>query len=202
MTSEERREARYKRRVERRANSKREFCADCDSFQAVFSYSNLYSEYRKCRRGVSWKASVQKYITQAPLRVLETHDRLMNGKWRSGGFYEFDLNERGKTRHIRAVNIDERIVQGCLCDNALIPVLGRSFIFDNGASRKGKGYHFAIRRCCRHLRDHYRRHGCKGYILQFDFRKFFYNVSQYKNNYYCSIGYNFYMKEELIPFFQ
>ena len=139
MTSEERREARYKRRVARRAEIKRKNCAACDCFQAVFSFSNLYREYRKCRRGVSWKASVQKYITQAPLRVFETHNRLMNGKWRSGGFYEFDLNERGKTRHIRAVNIDERIVQGCLCDNALIPVLGRSFIFDNGASRKGKG---------------------------------------------------------------
>lgn len=177
MTSKERREARYKRRVKRRADAKKKACADCDDFKSVFSYANLYRQYRKCRRGVSWKASVQKYVTQAPLKVLQTHDRLMAGKWRSGGFYEFDLNERGKTRHIRAVNIDERVVQGCLCDHALTPVLGRTFIYDNGASQKGKGYHFAIRRCCAHLQKHYRKYGREGYILQFDFRKFFDNVS-------------------------
>lgn len=69
MTSEERREARYRRRVAKRAAKKAKACASCDNFDEVFSYEHLYKSYRKCRRNVAWKASVQKYITQAPLLV-------------------------------------------------------------------------------------------------------------------------------------
>lgn len=177
MTSEERREARYQRRVARRAAKKAAACSSFDDFNEVFSYEHLYRSYQMCRRNVAWKASVQKYITQAPLLVRQTFERLQQGKWRSSGFYEFDINERGKQRHIKSVTIGERVVQRCLCDHALVPMLGRTFIYDNAASLKYKGYHFAIRRLCQHLREHYHKHGNKGYILLFDFRKFFDNVS-------------------------
>ena len=176
MTSEERKEARYKRRVERRAAKKEKCCASFDDYEEVFSYKHLYDAYKKCRRNVSWKASVQKYITQAPLFVNQTHKQLMDGKFRSKGFYEFDLNERGKIRHIRSVTINERVVQRCLCDYALVPMLSRTLIYDNSASLKGKGYHFAVRRVCQHLREHYRKYGTEGYVLLFDFKKFFDSV--------------------------
>ena len=177
MTSEERREARYRRRVAKRAAKKAAACAECDDFDKVFSYEHLYRSYQRCRRNVAWKASVQKYITQAPLMVQQTYERLQQGKWRSSGFYEFDINERGKLRHIKSVTIGERVVQRCLCDYALVPMLGRTFVYDNAASLQYKGYHFAIRRLCQHLREHYRKHGTEGYVLLFDFRKFFDNVS-------------------------
>lgn len=177
MTSEERREARYRRRVKRRAEKKEKKQSGCDDFDQVFSYGNLYQSYKKCRRGVAWKASVQKYITQAPLLINQTYERLQDGTFRSSGFYEFDLNERGKLRHIKSVTINERVVQRCLCDYALVPVLGRTFVYDNGASMEHKGYTFSIKRLCQHLREHYRKHGTDGYILLFDFSKFFDNVS-------------------------
>ena len=177
MTSEERREARYQRRVAARLEKKRTACAEYDDFRTVFSYANLYRSYKCCRRGVAWKASVQKYITNAPLNLLHTFKELENGKFRSPGFYEFDLYERGKHRHIRSTVINERVVQRCLCDNALVPMLGRTFIHDNGASMKNKGYDFAVRRITQHLHEHYRQHGNAGYVLLFDFSKFFDNVS-------------------------
>lgn len=177
MTSKERKEARYQRRRAKRIQKKQEKYGLCDEFESVFSYANLYKSYRKCRKGVAWKASVQKYITQAPLLVEQTHQALHNGKFRTSGFVEFDINERGKTRHIRSVTINERVVQRCLCDNALMPMLARSFIYDNGASRINKGYSFAIRRLTQHLHEHYRKHGTEGYILLFDFRKFFDSIS-------------------------
>lgn len=177
MTSEERREARYRRRKEKRAAKKAANCTNYDNFDEVFSYEHLYQAYRKCRRNVAWKASVQKYITQAPLLVNQTYERLQQGKFRSTGFCEFDIHERGKQRHIKSVTVGERVVQRCLCDYALVPMLGRTFIYDNAASLKYKGYHFAIRRLCQHLREHYRKYGKDGYILLFDFRKFFDNVS-------------------------
>lgn len=177
MTSEERREARYRRRVERRAANKARHNASHDSFDKVFSYCNLYQSYRLCRKGVAWKASVQRYITQAPLNVMRTHWLLMQGRFRTSGFSEFDLIERGKPRHIKSVTIGERVVQRCLCDHALVPVLTRTFIHDNGACMEGKGYSFSIRRLTQHLREHYRKYGQEGYILLFDFSRFFDNVS-------------------------
>ena len=177
MTSEERREARYRRRVERRKKKKETFFFRIDNFDEVFSYEHLYQAYKKCRKNVSWKSSVQKYITQAPLLVWQTYNRLRQGKWKSKGFFEFDVCERGKQRHIRSVTMEERVVQRCLCDYALVPALSRSFVYDNGASLRDKGYHFTLRRLCQHLREHYRKHGNEGYVLLFDFRKFFDNIS-------------------------
>lgn len=177
MTSEERREARYQRRKARRAEKKAAQCAMCDNFDWVFSYEHLYLSYKMCRRNVAWKASVQKYMTQAPLNVLQTYTRLMNGKFKTTGFFEFDIMERGKKRHIRSVTISERVVQRCLCDYALVPVLCRTFVYDNGASMKNKGYTFASKRLTQHLHEHYRKYGQDGYILLFDFSKFFDRVS-------------------------
>lgn len=173
MTSEERKELRYQRRAAARRAKKESGCKIFDDYATVFSYGNLYRAYRCCRRGVSWKSSVQKYIANAPLNVYQTHKRLETGRYKSPGFYEFDLFERGKQRHIRSTVISERVVQRCLCDNALVPMLGRTFIYDNGASMKNKGYDFAVRRITQHLREHYRKHGREGYVLLFDFSKFF-----------------------------
>ena len=138
MTSEERREARYQRRIAKRMAKRNQSRAFCDDFNIVFSYENLYRSYKKCRRNVAWKASVQKYITQAPLMVNQTYEKLQAGKFKSSGFYEFDINERGKIRHIKSVTIAERVVQRCLCDNALVPMLSPTFIYDNGASLENR----------------------------------------------------------------
>ncbi len=177
MTSSERREARYQRRKAKREAQKKAHYGQCDNFDQVFSYSNLYKAYKNCRKGVCWKASVQKYVTQAPLYISNTYKQLQAGTYKSPGFFEFDIFERGKHRHIKSTIIGERVVQRCLCDNALIPILQRTFIYDNGASMKDKGYHFSRRRLVTHLQKHYRKHGQEGYILLFDFSKFFDNVS-------------------------
>lgn len=177
MTSEERHELRYQRRKAKREAKKIEKYKDCMDFEKVFSYENLYKSYKLCRKNVGWKASTQKYVVQAPLFVYQTQEKLFKGKYRSGGFFEFDLYERGKKRHIRSVKINERVVQRCLCDNALIPVIARSFIYDNGATLPGKGYHYAVNRLETHLHRHYHKYGTEGYVLLFDFSKFFDNVS-------------------------
>lgn len=169
MTSEQRHAARRKRREEKRRQKKAEFMLDYDDFDKVFTFDHLYKSYEKCRRSVSWKSSVQNYIAQAPLKVNSTLKELREGKFRTDGFYEFDIYERGKVRHIKSVTMRERVVQRCLCDYALTPVLSRTFIYDNGASLPDKGYHFSINRIQEHLREC----GRDGYILLFDFSQFF-----------------------------
>lgn len=173
ITSAERHEKRYQRRKAAReaARAKRNHLSD--NYSEVFTYENLYDAYKKCRRNVSWKASVQRYISQAPMNVYNTYLQLQRGKYKSPTFFEFDIYERGKKRHIKSTNIRERVVQRCLCDNALVPVLGQTFIYDNGACMKDKGYDFAIRRMDCHLQKYLRKYGTEGYIAKCDLSSFF-----------------------------
>jgi hypothetical protein len=110
--------------------------------------------------------------------IVETRRKLIAGESIQRGFVEFTLRERGKIRHIKGVHISERIVQKCLCDYALVPILSNPLIYDNGASIKGKGLHFALRRLVAHLSRFYRKNGRSnnGYALLIDFKKFFDNI--------------------------
>lgn len=176
LTSEERREIRYRNRRAKRDAKRQERLERIGSYEAVFSYANLYAAYRQCRKGVAWKASVQKYIATAPLALANARQRLMTDTFKSPGFHEFTIRERGKERHIRSTVISERVVQRCLCDFALIPALSPSFIYDNGATQRNKGFHFSLKRLNVHLQRHYRQYGTEGYILLFDFSKFFESI--------------------------
>ena len=88
-------------------------------------------------------------------------------------FVEFELNERGKKRHIKSLHISDRVLQRALCDYILEPSIRKYLIYDNGASIKGKGIDFTKRRLVTHLHKYYSKHGSEGYILLCDFKKYF-----------------------------
>jgi hypothetical protein len=93
------------------------------------------------------------------------------------GFVEFDLRERGKVRHIKSIHISERVVQKYLCDQVLVPILSNGLIYDNGASIRGKGTHFALKRFTSHLSKYYRQGKTnEGYALLIDFSGYFDNI--------------------------
>lgn len=175
MNSSERKEARYQRRKAKR-NQKRLNLLEKYNFESVISPDNLYKAMLDSRRGVHWKASVQRYNMNQLKNIFKAHNDLQAGNDIRRGFIEFVLTERGKTRHIRSVHFSERVVQKSLCNNALIPHLIRSLIYDNGASIEGKGIHFAINRVKTHLRRHYKEYGTEGYILTLDFVNYFGNI--------------------------
>lgn len=172
MTSKERHEARYQRRKAKRdlAKAKRN---EGHTFDVVVSQSSLRKAFYSARKGVNWKASVQRYGMNVLRNTEHTSYRLKKGDDISRGFIEFDLCERGKTRHITSVHISERVVQKSVCDNGIVPVMEQSLIFDNGASRKNKGTDFARDRLKKHLREYYRKYGNDGYILLGDCHDFF-----------------------------
>lgn len=159
---------------------KRGICEMILDYKSLFSFKHLYEAYQECRKGVSWKPSTQKFIAIAPLQIYKLWKKLTTRKWKSKVSYEFNIFERGKLRHIRATSMAERIVQRCLCDYCLLPIFTKTLIYDNGASLKGKGYTFSIRRCTQHLQEHYRKYGANGYILQYDFKGFFDSIDHDK----------------------
>ena len=177
MNSKERHEIRYQRRKAKRLEKKRKLQEQYGDFDKVFSFKNLYYAFSKCRKGVMWKSSTKRYKANLLRNTYDLYTQLHDGTYRSKGFYEFDIIERGKPRHIRSVHISERCVQRTLCDESIIPLLERSLIYDNGASMKNKGIDFAIRRIETQLHRHYRKYGSEGYILQFDFKSFFDNIN-------------------------
>ena len=174
MTSTERHEARYRRRVAARLDRRRAAQA---SFDDVFTFDHMYRSYQRCCNNVRWKASVQSYSANALVNVRKKQIEILTGHEKTMGFVEFDICDRGKQRHIMSCHISDRVPQRTLCDYCMVPQLSRTFIHDNGASLPGKGMDFALDRLNAHLRQHYRRNGISGYILQMDFAGFFRNIS-------------------------
>ena len=175
MNSIERKQARYHRRKAKR-EAKRLERVENNTFDLVIDPDRLYKAAKDSRRGVMWKASVQRYWMNILRNVYKTRNDLLNGNDIRRGFIEFEISERGKVRHIRSVHFSERVVQKSLCTNALIPHLLPSLVHDNGASVTNKGIHFAVKRLKTHLCRHFRRYGREGYVLLVDFRKYFDNI--------------------------
>lgn len=179
MTSiENRKEKRYQRRKSARVQKKKLRYGGNDDFNNIITYNSLYNANNKSVKNVIWKSSVQRYQMNL-LRNLEmTRADLAAMKNISKGFVEFDIWERGRTRHIRSVHFSERVVQRSLCDNALVPMLSRNLIYDNGACLPGKGVDRAMNRLTAHLQQFYRANGFSndGYAVIFDFSKYFDNI--------------------------
>ena len=177
MTSEERRENRYQRRKSSRLEKKQAEIGKYDDFERVASLDSLYEAAKEASQGVDWKASVQRYNSLLLFNISKTRTELLTGKDIRRGFICFDICERGKLRHIKSVHFSERVVQKSFCKNVLYPTFTRSLIYDNGASQKGKGTHFATKRLVTHLRRHFRKYGREGGILLIDFSDYFGNIA-------------------------
>lgn len=181
MTSNEKRhEARYQRRKAKREARQKERYGACDDFDEVFTFEHLYASARQCFRGVGWKGSTQRFRANTVLNVSKLHAQLHGGGYKTKGFHEFDIIERGKPRHIKSIHISERIVQRCLCDYSLVPLMERGLIYDSGACIRDKGVAFSVKRLKKHLRDYTKEHGTEGYVLRIDFSHYFDTVNHEK----------------------
>lgn len=147
-----------------------------NEFEILTDLDNLYDSFIKCRKGTDWKASVQYFEANLFKNLNHLKNELETGAYRQKPFFEFDLNERGKTRHIKAMNIADRVVQRTLCDKVLNPILFKSLVYDNAASVKGKSIQFSRDRIKVHLQRYYRKYGNTGYVLLIDFSKYFDNI--------------------------
>lgn len=149
-------------------------------FQRVYDSNSLYDAFRLSQKESYWKCSCQKYEYNLLRNIFKTKKNLISGTYQQMPFYEFDINERGKHRHIKSLHISDRVVQRSFCDNSLIPATRSKLVYDNGASIKDKGISFARKRIVVHLRKFYNEFGNDGYILQIDFKKFFDSIPHKK----------------------
>ena len=165
MTSEQRREARYRRRQTRRQAKRKAHSDALGPIEEVFSYRAMFFYDRKCCNGVRWKASTQRFEMHLFSGTAKRRRKILNGTWKPGKTAHFTLKERGKVRPIDAPHIEDRQVYKVLTKKVLVPLYVPSMIYDNKASQKGGGLHFHYRRLAKHLRDHYRKHGLEGALF-------------------------------------
>ena len=175
MNSEERRAARRARREEKRAAKRRKRLRDC-TLENVASLDSLVVAANQSARGIRWKSSVIRYHLDTLGNASKSRGQLLRGEDIHTGFVRFYVMERGKLREIAAVKYPERVIQKSVNQNALMPSIRDSLIYDNSANVKGRGTSFAVNRLVYHLTRHYRKHGREGYILLGDFKGFFASI--------------------------
>ena len=142
-------------------------------FQLLLDFNILYDSFQECKKSVDWKGSYQRYEANLFYNLNSLRKDLESGKYKPDKFVEFDINERGKTRHIKSPSIRDKVLQRAICDYILEPIIYPKLIYNNGASIKDKGVEFSRKQLHKHLRKYYKEYGNEGYILLCDFKSFF-----------------------------
>ena len=133
--------------------------------------------YKSSAKASRKRPATQRWMSDLSANARKEQIKLKNGTWKSRGFNNFTIKERGKWRNIQSVHISEKGIQNSLCNNCLIPLIRPHLIYDNGASLKGKGTAFALNEFEKHLREHYRKYGRAGGIYFYDFSGYFSNIN-------------------------
>lgn len=167
-------QARIARDKAKKLQKKQEQATEYGDFDKVITQQNLLKSLNKRLRGTSWKGSVQAYVSHFIVKNNRAKKTVCAGKIpASFTVRSMVLSERGKRRNIQMVDIESRVIQGCFCDNSLLPILQPTLIYDNPASIKGKGVGKARERLACHLQREIRESGCEFWVLVFDFKSFF-----------------------------
>ena len=159
---------------------------EVDDFGILTDFKNLHTAHKSCRKGKRWKDSVAIYDIRGLERTSALKDLLVTGRYRLSPYNCFTINERGKKRDIKSIKYHDRVVQKCLMDNILTPVVQPTFIDTNCASQKGKGTDYALKKLREDMQAYFRKHGTDGYILICDMHHYFDSIPhELLNDYYA-----------------
>lgn len=166
------------RRRERREKRRRELSRQSletvpKTLEDVFSFRNLYRAARVCAKGTLWKSAAMKFDRYRAVNCIRLRESLLSGRYRRQPPVRFTLCERGKVRHIVGPRYKDRVIQRCLCDRFIVPMLSRSLVYSNSASLKGKGTSFARRRFEKDMLAARRRYGPYARVFQYDVKNYF-----------------------------
>ena len=159
MNSQERHEARYQRRKAKRKAKIIQRSAEYTNWDNIYGVEPLVKAYKSVSKASRNRMPTQTWNGNLLMNTTIISNQLKNNTWKSRGFNCFTIKERGKWRDIQSVHISEKGIQNTLSNNCLIPVIRPHLIYDNGASLKGKGTEFAIKRFKKHLVYHIHKHG-------------------------------------------
>lgn len=143
--------------------------------EKVIGFDALYASMWKCKKGVMWKDSTASYVLNGIERTANLEEQLKNGTYKARPTVNFRIHAP-KPRDIASITFRDRVYQRSLNDNAVYPIMSKSFILDNYACQKHKGTDAARKRLKEFLHRYYRRHGDVGYVAQFDIHGYYPNM--------------------------
>ena len=173
MNRTQRARRRERREKRRRELSRRSLETVPKTLEDVFSFRNLYRAARVCAKGTLWKSAPMKFDRYRAVNCIRLRESLLSGRYRRQPPVRFTLCERGKVRHIVGPRYKDRVIQRCLCDRFIVPMLSRSLVYSNSASLKGKGTSFARRRFEKDMLAARRRYGPYARVFQYDVKNYF-----------------------------
>ena len=141
-------------------------------YEEAISFQNLLHALKRCTKGTLWKESTAKYWHNRLKNTYRLRKELLKGTYRISQYLWFTITEP-KEREIFASYIKDRQFQHAIIDCVVYPAVTKHFIRANCACQKGKGTKFFIDVMLAQIRQFARIHGCEGYVLQLDIKKFF-----------------------------
>lgn len=148
---------------------------------AVIDANNLYQAYKDVKKVSKWKYSTQSFEYNFLQQITDLQEQLSNDSYKITPKSSFIISERGKSRLIKNATVKDKVVSRVFSEQILIPNLTKKMIHDNGASLKGKGLSFTIRRLKQHLADYYRQYQTNdGWVLLMDYSGFYDNIQHDK----------------------
>lgn len=144
-------------------------------YEKICSFQNLYKAHIQARKGKRKKPEVIRFEMNLAENLSQMSLELQSHSYKMKGYYHFKVYEP-KERAIYAAFYQDRVLLHCICDEIITPLLAPRLIYDNAACQKGKGTHFAQDRFAYFLREHYKKHGRKGYVLKCDITKYFASI--------------------------
>lgn len=144
-------------------------------YAKVCDFESLYKAHLRARRGKRNKSDVILFENNLSCNLVELNKELLSKDYKIGQYRKFTVYEP-KRRIIMSLPYRDRVVQHSLSENILEPLLERLLIFDNCASRKGKGTHFGLYRLSGFMRDFYNKRGTDGWVLKGDVKNYFYSI--------------------------
>lgn len=145
------------------------------TYDEIFTFKNLYIAHQKARKSKRHKKDVIYFELDLCNNLWKLKKELDSRTYKVHGYHHFMIYEP-KKRSISALSYEDRVVQHCLVDNYLMPVLERHLIYDNAATRINKGTDFARSRVKNFLQKFLKNHQ-NGYVLQFDIHHYFESIN-------------------------
>ena len=129
--------------------------AYCASWSASSNENeNLVATHKLCLLSKQHKQGTIMFEIELGRNVTNLVKQLQNKTYRLSPYRSFTIYDP-KKRLIEALPYKDRVVLMCFCQHSVAPRLERHLIYDNAASRKEKGTHFAVERLHSFMRKLY-----------------------------------------------
>ena len=145
-------------------------------FEDLIHIENLLLAWEEFLKGKKKKKDVQEFQFNLMDNILSLHYDLSNGKYRHGGYQEFNISDP-KPRIIHKATVRDRLLHRAVY-RILYPFFDDTFIADSFSCRNDKGTHKAMKRFLAFSRIVSKNNTRTCWVLKCDIKKFFASIDQ------------------------